>query len=292
MILLSAGHLRAEVDPAYGGRVTRFWDDATGWDWLAPTPAAGREPLVTLPAGCFPLVPFSNKMGFARFPFGGKTIELTVFPPENAPHRMHGNGHRRGWDVLATTPSTCEIGFTADFADWPFPFTARQAISLTPAGLTVAISATNTGQTDMPIGIGLHPYFRRTPDIRIRADFGGVWISKQPLPPTERSAVPPEMDLSAAPTLGTRSYTNGFDGWDGTADIIWPAAGRHLTMQSSPTLRHCIVHLPEGQDYLCIEPVSHAINAFNLGPSGVAGTGYTVLAPGETLAGSMLLAPN
>ncbi len=292
MITLAAGRLRAEVDPAYGGRVTRFWEtqaDGTAWDWLAPTPAEGREPLVTLPAGCFPLVPFSNRMGFARFPFDGKTVELAVFPPELHPHRMHGNGHRRGWDVIASDGDSAEIGFTADFPDWPFPFAARQRIELTPGALSITISATNTGTTHMPIGIGLHPYFRRTADVRLRMAFTGAWMGQNPLPPTERSPVPAEMDLAAGPALGDRSYTHGFDGWDGTADFTWPEAGRHLRMESSPGLRHCIVHLPQGQNYFCVEPVSHAIDAFNLGPAGVPGTGYTIIAPGEHLSGTMVL---
>lgn len=294
MLILAAGRLRAEVDPAYGGRVTRFWEEDAGgavWDWLAPTPAEGREPLVTLPAGCFPLVPFSNRMGFARFPFAGETVELAVFPPELAPHRMHGNGHRRGWDVLGSTGSTAEIGFSAAFPDWPFAFDARQSIVLRPGGLEITIAATNTGIAPMPIGIGLHPYFRRTPDVRVRLGFSGAWMGAGGMPPTARADVPAEMDLSAGPALGARSYTHGFDGWDGTGRFDWPEAGRSLEMTASETLRHCIVHLPEGKDFFCVEPVSHAIDAFNLAPRGVGGTGYMVLGPRETFAGTMVLRP-
>ena len=48
-----------------------------------------------------------------------------------------------------------------------------------------------------------------------------------------------------------------------------------------------MIYIPPGQDYFCVEPVSHANDGFNLAARGVAGTGVRVLQPGETLRGSL-----
>jgi aldose 1-epimerase len=47
--------------------------------------------------------------------------------------------------------------------------------------------------------------------------------------------------------------------------------------------------VPPGQDHLCIEPVSHVNDGFNLLERGVEGTGVRVLAPGETLGAAIRL---
>jgi aldose 1-epimerase len=54
-------------------------------------------------------------------------------------------------------------------------------------------------------------------------------------------------------------------------------------------LRHLVIYVPPGEDFFCVEPVSHVNDGFNLLERGVADTGVRVLAPGQTLAGAVRL---
>jgi aldose 1-epimerase len=54
-----------------------------------------------------------------------------------------------------------------------------------------------------------------------------------------------------------------------------------------PLFDHLVVYVPPGQDFFCVEPVSHVNDGFNLLEHGVAGTGVLVLKPGKRLAGGV-----
>src|SRR3546814_11919295 len=86
------------------------------------------------------------------------------------------------------------------------------------------------------------------------------------------------------PTRATRTdtlfpYTTLFR----SGHAIWPERGLGLSIHGGAALGHLIVFTPPGRDFLCLEPVSHSIDAANLAARGVAGTGYRTLAPGERL---------
>ena len=48
-----------------------------------------------------------------------------------------------------------------------------------------------------------------------------------------------------------------------------------------------MIYVPPGQDYFCVEPVSHVNDGVNLAARGVEGTGVHVLAPGQSLRGAV-----
>jgi aldose 1-epimerase len=53
-----------------------------------------------------------------------------------------------------------------------------------------------------------------------------------------------------------------------------------LVMQASAGLGRLVVYVPPGQDFFCVEPLSHVPDALNR-PAGME-TGLQVLGPGET----------
>ena len=63
--------------------------------------------------------------------------------------------------------------------------------------------------------------------------------------------------------------------------------GAHLSITCDPVFGHLVVHRPPSGAYLCVEPVSHVANGFNLAARGVAETGTRFLEPGETLQGQI-----
>jgi aldose 1-epimerase len=58
-------------------------------------------------------------------------------------------------------------------------------------------------------------------------------------------------------------------------------------IEAGPIFRHLVIYVPPGQDFFCIEPVSHVNDGFNMLERGVETTGVHVLAPRETLAGTI-----
>ena len=77
-------------------------------------------------------------------------------------------------------------------------------------------------------------------------------------------------------------------GWDGTALVDLPDGAR-LRMAADAAFGHLVVHRPDNLAYLCVEPVSHVADGFNLAARGAAGTGARLLAPGESMGGTIRL---
>ena len=73
------------------------------------------------------------------------------------------------------------------------------------------------------------------------------------------------------------------------AELHWPELDLTLVIEAGPIFRHLVIYVPPGQDFFCIEPVSHVNDGFNMLERGVEGTGVRVLAPGQTLAGTIRL---
>lgn len=90
---------------------------------------------------------------------------------------MHGVAHARAWQVDALSASSAELSlrYVPVAEGWPWPFVATQRLALTPEGLHAEMSLRNAGDTPMPAGGGFHPYFARTPGMRVRFEADTVW---------------------------------------------------------------------------------------------------------------------
>jgi aldose 1-epimerase len=53
-----------------------------------------------------------------------------------------------------------------------------------------------------------------------------------------------------------------------------------------------VVYSPAGEDFFCVEPVSHCTDAFNLAAQGRADTGMLTLHPGASLSAAMRFRPS
>src|SRR3546814_1209686 len=80
--------------------------------------------------------------------------------------------------ALVTGVQTCALPI------WPAPYRAEQRFSLDDGALTVAIAVTNAGRAPMPAGLGLHPYFPRTPGCRLTAPVSQMWATDAEVMPT------------------------------------------------------------------------------------------------------------
>jgi aldose 1-epimerase len=287
MLTLRSGESSVVLAPEIGGAIV-------GWTFGA-VPLLRRPAPDALIAGnvrglaCFPLVPFSNRIAHGRFRWGGKEYLLDRNFGDH-PHAIHGVGWQRGWTVAAVGSTRATLTLRHDAVgeqarSWPFAFAAEQRFTLTTNALLVELAVRNLHPSPAPAGLGLHPYFPRDGAPMLRFDAAQVWLNGANSLPSEPMPVPPAWDHSGGQPVGGASLDNCYIGWDGVAHIVPRASDRpRLRIEADALFRHLIVYTPPGQDFFCVEPVSHMNDAINRMDS-VAGHGIRILPSGGTLQG-------
>lgn len=277
-----------DIAPEWGASILNL-SAASGRPVLRPVDPTRVES--SSDTGCFPLMPYSNRVRDARFEFAGRTVQLR--PKPGSTLVQHGDVRNRAWQVERVSDTHLTADFDSrEFADmnWPWAFTARLDYLLHGPHCDIALTLTNMDTEAMPAGMGLHPYFQRLQDgQQPEVQFGaGGWYptDEHSLPLGGAQAVPADLDFSAARPVGAAQIDAVFASWDGTARLAWPT--RTLTLTADNVFSHLVLFTaPDGS--LALEPVSHATDAFNLAARGVAGTDMQVLSPGQSLAGAVRL---
>ncbi|MGN6665398.1 MAG: aldose 1-epimerase [Trinickia sp.] len=279
-LTLANEHLRIDLAPALGGGMTRFeWHG----DGSAPTPifrACESAQSDTDPntLACYPLVPYSNRIGGARFQFDGREVAV----PRNRtaePLPIHGDGWLRAWRVLDRGDTYATLALERERAK-PYAYRATLGYALVGATLSVALAVQNAGHEPMPFGLGLHPFLSRDEDTRLAAAAGGLWLAGPDWLPQRHVPAPPAWAFGVAYPLPDMLVNHAFTQWSGRAAVVWPRKRLSLTIATDAD--YYVLYTPPGQSFFCFEPVDHPINAVNL-PGGACEHGMTVLEPGETL---------
>lgn len=284
---LAAGAMRAVVRPHDGGRLASLWREAPGNrrnDVFVPMAAGSFDPLAWPKAGTYPLVPYSNRIRNAAFQFDETRVELASHPA-TAPHSLHGFCQQRPWRVTAQTATQVEMRYRHDSAHapdaWPWAFEAIQRITLDPAGLIHEIGVESRTEVPMPMGLGIHPYFAVSIGDRVQFKADAIWEADAEGCGHHLRALADNERLHDF-CHGMMDTTIYYAGWYGTASLQ-RQDGTTIMIETAAPLDHLVVHVPSGGAYLCLEPVSHVADAFNLAAAGLPETGMRVLLPGEAL---------
>ena len=295
LITLSSGPYSAGISPQLGGALAWFGlAQDPGFDFVRPASArAFAEANVRLTSS-YPLVPYSNRIGDGRFAFEGAACRIAA-NAAISPHPIHGVGWLRPWTVTATAPDRVSLALAHAASgggdpEWPWSFAATQTIALDDTGLHLSIGLTNRDTRPMPAGIGLHPFFPKTPLMTLQFEAVAVWRNDERMLPRERTPVPEEWNFTISRHVGELTVDNCFAGWSKSALLYWPERGWGLELRASEAFGHLVVFTGPARDSIAIEPVSHANNAVNLAPTR-GDTGLVILAPGATLYGTATLAP-
>jgi aldose 1-epimerase len=276
-ISLASGALRCELAPALGGCIAGLW--LGGQQVLRSTPAAELQSVQV--SGSYPLVPYSNRIGYRKLHWAGRDYELPEnFAPE--PHTIHGVGWERSWVLEEASNTRCVLGYRhAADASWPFAFDSLQTFTLSDDALEMQISVTNCAGVAAPFGLGWHPYFAKSENTHIRFIAAGRWEMGADKLPTLRSA-----NAGLDTDCSNLNVDHCFDGWNGRVQLI--EAGLQVTVTSD--LNCLVVFTTQQRDSIAIEPVSHVNNALALGrQSGQSceSLGMRVLQPDETFSARM-----
>lgn len=297
LLTLRAGAFALDIAPEVGGALAGLH---LGWPSEA-TPG-GIEPLRRMSdaalaardvrqAGSFALLPYSNRMRECTLHFAGKRYRLAPNFGSH-PHSIHGIGWQRAWDVESADDANATLRLVHaatgnQVAEWPFAFEARQIFAARDGGFSQTLEIANTGTSPMPAGIGLHPYFQRAAGTRVVAATTGVWRNDEAMMPISLDPVPPAWNMAEGKLVAALSLDNCFAGWTGQARIEWPEWDLALDIAADPVFGHLVVYVPPGKPFFCIEPVSNRNDGLNMLAKGHADTGTVVLAPGETLKGTV-----
>ncbi len=271
---LHAGALRLALRPDLGGCIAGFWHrDLAVLRSTEPALLSASRP-----SASFPLLPYSNRLGYRKFRWKGRDYTTQPNFADN-PHSVHGVGWLRPWEIVSSSALEVVLSYqhTPD-ADWPFAFEARQYFTLTPQAMSVQMVFTNTADVPQPVGLGWHPYFPKRSRSRLHIELSDRWDSDATQLPTRKVAQPGiDSDVSHL------SYDNCFEGWTGPARI----RDEKFSLQLSSSLPYLVVYTPPERDYFCVEPVSHLSNAIHMADP--AAHGLRALAPGESFEASMKL---
>jgi aldose 1-epimerase len=280
IVTLRSGAARVTVSPQLGGTISGYWsEDGVRTEWLSPSAISVVPGAQDFRLASFPLVPYSNRIRDGRFTFRGQTVSEPV--PPGATGTIHGHGRKLPWQIVDEQDDRLSIAYEHEPDAWPWRYRARQDFMLTPDALDMRLTLENQSSDDMPAGLGHHPYFPRTPETMVTAEIAAIWLPEAGGFPTERFPPPPGMDPRQGVMVDRTSLDHAFAGWTGRAVIAWPERKARLVMTADKSLGTLIIYSPPGKEFVCVEPVSHGVDTFNLAAAGVPDTGLRVLRPGE-----------
>lgn len=276
-IEIAAGRLRATLAPHAGGSLAAFTADDHALMRQAPD-FASTDPLTM---ACYPLLPFVGRVAYGHFRFEGREVDLAPHPI-SAPHALHGLGWQRRWTPDIATPHEATMTLAHDGAtDWPWAFDARQTFTLDDKGLNHSLTLTNRAGTNMPCGLGVHPFFPNRQGAKMKGELPIVWESSAiglPTGPVEVQAV---RNFSNGRRIAPMTLDHCFSGGRGPIDISWEDTSLGIRIHGREA-GHTVVYTPQAHEFFCVEPVTIVPNAFNR-QEGADVTGLRVLAPDEPM---------
>src|SRR6476661_8170952 len=149
MISITAAGYELILAPGIGGSIARFEHEGR------PILRGSEGPSSPLDCGCFPLVPYCNRIRGGRFNFRGKTVRIS---PNMAgdPSPLHGDGWLGPWLVEDQAVDRACLFFAHQPGEWPWAYEARQTFRLSDFGMEAEISCKNLSGEPMPCGLGFH----------------------------------------------------------------------------------------------------------------------------------------
>ena len=298
----------AEIVPALGNNCYAF-KVAAGDTWLdlidAPPDLATLEERPTAYGNPI-LFPFPNRIRNGTWQFEGETYQFDKAPDSpttihglllNLPYQVERHVADENGAVLVASLNS------QDFPDvgrqYPFPFRIEITYTVTDAVLTMGIAIKNTGDRNMPMGFGIHPYFNvalgpeaKAAEAVITVPAAKYWELDEVLVPTgTQHDVTGTLDLRNGQPFGTLKLDHVFTDVQlaegvSRCRIENKDTGYGMVMESDAQFRELVVYTPPGRDAICFEPYTCPTDAINLEARGIP-AGVSVLAPGETFSGTV-----
>jgi len=245
--------------PELGASIVNWTVRDTGQPLLRHADAHALDTGLPGKLGCFPLVPWSNRIAQGGFDCPDGWLAL---PPNSLtdPLPIHGSAWQQPWQVVSQTANEAILQLDSST---PFAYRARQRFHLNAGRLSIELQVTHLAPSAAWHGLGLHPYFPRTANTRLKAPAEQVWQCDASKLPTHLASLPADWNFQQAKALPDTLVDNGFCQWDGHCLIQQPDLGYELQCQATGS-DYYLLYCPVGLGFFCIEPVSHPVNAHHL----------------------------
>ncbi len=224
-----------------------------------------------------PLLPWPNRLRDGRYEFAGVRHQLPLTEPATR-NAIHGLTRWVSWQRFEYAPDRVVMTHLLHpQPGYPFTLALSAEYSLSAAGLRVALTGRNLGETPAPFGAGQHPYVRVDDGLidsaRLRAPAGlRLRADRRQIPVGEPVAVRGRYDLRRGPRLGDRVLDTAFTGLardaDGLARVVMTGPGRRVTVWQDAGFEHLMLFTgdtlspAEQRRGLAVEPMTCAPNAF------------------------------
>jgi len=237
------------------------------------------------------MAPYSNRIRDGMFRFRGCSYKLL----RGEKHAIHGDVRNRAWKVKEQSETGLLLTFdSADFPDFNYPWrlSCEQRIELLASGVRQGVSITNQDKEVFPVGMGFHPYFIRD----VFGDGGDVFLNfgadnvfptetGVPLPIGPAELIPESLRYRSLKCL-QYGLDHCFEHWDRSAHFEWHSLSNDRKImgeiRASNSCSYVVVYAPPGQNFFAFEPVTHAIDSFNLFDRLQIASPPDVIEPGES----------
>ncbi len=248
------------------------------------------------------LAPWPNRLGDGRYGFEGVGAEV----PINEPSRNNAiHGLVRWLAFRMTSRAQNRVSLVTELHPSPaYPFALRLSLEyrLGRDGLTVTAEAENIGPTDLPFGLGFHPYLTvGTPTVdQIRLTVPAtqrLLTDDRGLPTTTVATSGTEFDFTRGRFIGVTRLDTDFTGLERGADgrfrveLDHPDGTGGATLWGDERFAHVMVYTgdtlspEERRTAVAVEPMTCPPDAFR------SGIDLTTIRPGGRWTGSWGITP-
>ncbi len=221
------------------------------------------------------LAPFANRVDHGTYSFEKKTYHLPI-NEKARDNAIHGFVYKQKFELIKETITTDHVSielksnYTGDQPGYPFPFETYFIVELNEEdGLSCTLRFVNTGNTDMPLVAGWHPYYSLNADadqILMKLPQGDIIEVDDRMIPTGNLNKHNAFDQLT--TVGDKIFDNIFKlkSSHKRARIILknPKSGITLEIWQEPELfKYWVIYTPPGRKTIAVEPMTGNIDAFN-----------------------------
>lgn len=239
-------------------------------------------------SACFPLAPFASRVQNGKFSWNNKNVELVPnFLPQL--HALHGQAWQSQWSVVSKTTDTLCLSFEYKDGDWPWDYSLELIYTLGESTLMMTLTVKNLGESEMPSGLGIHPFFDIDDNTTIKVDASTMWQVDDTLLPTNVESAPSGINSDVGIMAHKLLIDNVLINDSNEREIIWTNRGIKAKI-SSTGCPYTVLYRPLSADFLCMEPISHSTNALNLDEMTAIAAGVKPLAPNDEHHVSMTIA--
>ncbi|MEG0801566.1 aldose 1-epimerase [Citrobacter sp.] len=251
-VLLEKGNIRLQLFPQDGARITSL--QAFGFEVLRQWESQRRA----FQYGCFPMVPWAGRLGYATLNLGESQYLL---PANKPPHALHGMACYSAWEVVEQKADAVMLRMPLG-SPWPWEGEVLQMLTLEDDALILRLEIHSVSDS-FPASAGWHPWFAKhldpqREDAELQVLFNADWqeeAGSNELPTGKK--VPPQ----SGPWDDCFGFSSGLNvrlQWPGMLSMVMTSAAQSLVV------------FDKQPDATCVNPLTQAPNAINLTPQFVS----------------------